>query len=733
MTAQTTDFSGLLFYNPSTNGFNPVVSASLFADNTSVNEGDQLNFTVVTWNVPDGTTLYYRIVGLSNMNYNQFTDVNDSVVITNNRGYFSVGILENQLTAAGTQTFDIIIEKTFGGGSQLAIIAGITVNDTSQSILTPQSFAFNGSTDYRELLGTTTDWALGTTWTIEWWSKATSASTGGGTIYTVMSQYDNLGGIGIDIYYQNNKLVINNGTILADEPTSGVWTHVALVNNAGSTTLYYNGTSVYTGGNWNLGLSTATLVLGKRGQIPYQYFPGLLTSIRITNTAVYSTSRYTSTVVYSPPPVLPEFLYGKIKITVNDAGAVYLQFQASLPTITNQLTVGARVVLDWDGRPGNTVATIAGPSIDFPGNPYPGDPGFLLTIISTTELPGNSEGYNIEALTVVPVFDPYTVALPPDKITGTKLLLNPNDTVMFDDLSDSNHTFAASMTGQSSDYPPAPSYNKVISLNPNYIALQGGNNIPNEVDSGSSAAALSAPFTGTLAQNGTLNFTGQNSALLLPAKNIKTIGMWIKITAPQSGTMYLVDSRVINGSGEGTGYFYSSGFEGWTLMSINGAPADTSNWATIINNTNNWQYVTIINQTNTPHSITLFNRYTLGEGLYNSQVGWVEAWDYVLNDTQINTAYLAHSTDYTITTPNALQITVGYASQGGTTPNNTVALSGVPGGQWTAIRNASSYVGKHGDNTTFSMTYIEDDDSGIFTFGVGTESSFQADSFWYVP
>jgi hypothetical protein len=296
-----------------------------------------------------------------------------------------------------------------------------------------------------------------------------------------------------------------------------------------------------------------------------------------------------------------------------------------------------------------------------------------------------------------------------------------------------NGTALASITVTVNDTSQGATGNKVISLNPNYIALQGGNNIPNEVDSGSSAAALSAPFTGTLAQNGTLNFTGQNSALLLPAKNIKTIGMWIKITVPMSGTMYLVDSRVINGSGEGTGYFYSAGFEGWTLMSINGAPADTSNWATIINNTNNWQYVTIINQTNTPHSITLFNRYTLGEGLYNLQVGWVEAWDYVLNDTQINTAYLVHRTDYTITTPNALQITVGYASQGGTPPNNTVALSGVPSGQWTAIRNASSYVGKHGDNTTFSMTYIGDDDNGTFTFGVGTESSFQADSFWYVP
>ena len=341
--AKTSDFSGLLFYNPAGPGFNPVISATLNLLNTGpINEGDQVDFELVTWGIPDGTTLYYRIVGLSNMNYNQFTDVNDSVVITRNRGYFSVGIVENHLTAPGTQTFDIVIERTLGGGGEVTRLAGITVNDTSQTV--PISLSFNGSTDYKEITGTTTDWALGTTWTIEWWSKATSASTGGGTIYTVMSQYDNLGGIGIDIYYQNTKLVINNGQTLADEPTPGVWTHVAVINNAGTTKLYYNGIEVITAGyNYNLGLSTATLVFGRRGQIPYQYFPGLLTGIRITNTAVY-------------------------------------------------------------GRE----------------------------------------------------FDPYAIDLPPVKITGTKLLLNPETFNPLDDQSNSNHGFGTGSVGNSTDYPAPP-------------------------------------------------------------------------------------------------------------------------------------------------------------------------------------------------------------------------------------------------------------------------------------
>jgi hypothetical protein len=57
------------------------------------------------------------------------------------------------------------------------------------------------------------------------------------------------------------------------------------------------------------------------------------------------------------------------------------------------------VTIDWDGRAPNTVAYIASTLIDFPGHDWRAQVlGFLLTIITTTELPGNSEDYNIEAL-----------------------------------------------------------------------------------------------------------------------------------------------------------------------------------------------------------------------------------------------------------------------------------------------------------------------------------------------
>jgi hypothetical protein len=216
----------------------------------------------------------------------------------------------------------------------------------------PYSLTFNGTSDFYEVLGLTSQWALELDWTIEFWSKANGAS---GNLQTVMSQYNDLGGIGIDIYYENGSLCIDNtrGPICA-EPTPGVWTHVALVCNGGGNDLnvFYNGVNVYNGGGYYLGLSTATLVIGKRGQIPFQHLAGKLTGIRITNTAIYT---------------------------------------------------GA--------------------------------------------------------------FNPYTQALPPTKVTGTKLLMNPTDVNTLVDLSDSLHSFSGN-SGSGDDHPALTGFHTYKAVTP---------------------------------------------------------------------------------------------------------------------------------------------------------------------------------------------------------------------------------------------------------------------------
>ena len=137
-----------------------------------------------------------------------------------------------------------------------------------------------------------TQFNLGSTWTIEYYSKANGAS--GSTPQTVMSQSDNLG---IDIYYQDGNLRFQNGTIVVPEPTPTAWTHVAIVNNASTVNVYYDGVAqAGTKNNTLLNYISNRLAIGMRGYDAgggahqYQWFNGKITNIRITNTAVYTSS-----------------------------------------------------------------------------------------------------------------------------------------------------------------------------------------------------------------------------------------------------------------------------------------------------------------------------------------------------------------------------------------------------------------------------------------------------------
>ena len=139
-----------------------------------------------------------------------------------------------------------------------------------------------------------------------------------------------------------------------------------------------------------------------------------------------------------------DFPFADIKITVNNVDDVYLHFNNPVPAISDLITVGMRVTIDWDGRPGNTVADIASTLIDFPGHAWrPDGLGFLLSIVTTTELPGNSEDYNIEGLHIpngrfVPsgsadtsanfyrVYNNYDIELLPTQYSGNNIVDNAN-------------------------------------------------------------------------------------------------------------------------------------------------------------------------------------------------------------------------------------------------------------------------------------------------------------------
>jgi len=153
------------------------------------------------------------------------------------------------------------------------------------------SLVFNGSNSWYEIPASS-DLAIGTNYTIEFWSKSNSSSVG--HLYTIMSQRDS--DSSIDIFYQEGNLVIRNGSIVSEEPTPGIWTHVAIVSDSSAISVYYNGLSQsvnvgVSGGN--LQDSTHGLAIGRRGPANnFQYFDGQLFGIRINNTVVYNSEFY---------------------------------------------------------------------------------------------------------------------------------------------------------------------------------------------------------------------------------------------------------------------------------------------------------------------------------------------------------------------------------------------------------------------------------------------------------
>lgn len=235
------------------------------------------------------------------------------------------------------------------------------------------SAVFDGSTlRYYKVAGGS-HFQLGTTWTIEWWQKSVDNTTvPNGKLYAVMGQYPDGGRI--DIYYQNGSLKVQNGQALCAEPPAGEWVHVALVNDAGSGTVYYNGVAQSATGNFGNYGQTQDLYIGKRGSITYQPFNGKITNIRITDTAVYTANFV--------PDILPTRITGHTKLLLTPTvDTVYgvdkgdnnlaiqssgIRFNSDYPqvvvggTITDTVTGDSGLYgIDYTTKTGVTVGSIA--------------------------------------------------------------------------------------------------------------------------------------------------------------------------------------------------------------------------------------------------------------------------------------------------------------------------------------------------------------------------------------
>jgi hypothetical protein len=179
----------------------------------NVDEGSSLEFTVSGTNIPDDTYYWTIETGSS-----EFATTSGSFSITSNAGSFTVTPTADESTE-GADTFTLVIRSGSITGTELIFpTSPVTINDTSLTLVPPFSMAFTGAGTRRLAVQYfQSDWNLGTTWTLEWWSKTTTRSLQ--VLRTVMSQEPSAGSI--DVYYENGNLRMSNGTLLWVEPPVG--------------------------------------------------------------------------------------------------------------------------------------------------------------------------------------------------------------------------------------------------------------------------------------------------------------------------------------------------------------------------------------------------------------------------------------------------------------------------------------------------------------------------------
>ena len=158
---------------------------SLSVSPTTVNEGSSVTFTVTTTNVANGTTIYWKAIGVpsaGSAGASDYSPTTGSVSISNNSATFTVSITADN-TTEGTETFRGQIFTDSSYSTQVGSDTFVTISDTST---TPPSYSVTAPASIDEgssgtFTVTTTNVSNGTTL---YWSLATASefNTATGTV-----------------------------------------------------------------------------------------------------------------------------------------------------------------------------------------------------------------------------------------------------------------------------------------------------------------------------------------------------------------------------------------------------------------------------------------------------------------------------------------------------------------------------------------------------------------------
>jgi hypothetical protein len=305
---------------------------------SSMNEGSTNTVTVDYENYPS-TTIYWQIVNDGTSNDDFIADEPGGAQLGNfqisgtGSTSFSWTTTED-LTTEGNQNYLLQVGTTLGGNNLLN--ETLTITDTSLAPEPPFSLEFVENQNDNLLVAASSDFNLGTTWTIEFWLNANAASsTAGGGIWGLLNQ----GGWGatnsVVVALSDNKLVFlsvannANDDVRYTEPTPGQWTHVAIANNAGTQKVFYNGFE-QTRVSGNVGTasytnSTDPLRIGRLSPPNGGTLNGKMAMVRISNSAKYSAA-FTPTVTYGVDANTKLFL---------DSNTPLVDISSSTHTITN--------------------------------------------------------------------------------------------------------------------------------------------------------------------------------------------------------------------------------------------------------------------------------------------------------------------------------------------------------------------------------------------------------------
>ena len=342
----------------------------------NVNEGSAQTFNAAGTNIVNGT--YYWTV---ETNAGDFATASGEFTITDNSGSFTVTPTAD-LTTEGAETFTVALRSGSITGPILATSDTVTINDTSLTpSVPPFSLYFPAGNPYLLVSNTQTDWALGTTYTIEFWSKSASSSSPS-AIRTVMSQGPDSGKIDLGSMF-GTTLFSNVQVSGIPEPTPAVWSHVAYVaDGSGNTKVYYNG--VFRGeivAPGALSDGSSDLNIGRRAGINGQGYLGKLAMIRISTTAKYvanfspslsyGVAADTRLMLGSDTPLTDLALYQLNGVVPSNQNGNNLYFsKATYPNLNNQI------------RAGDTVTD----TVNF---------GFISTIVAVTSADPDNWGVNV--------------------------------------------------------------------------------------------------------------------------------------------------------------------------------------------------------------------------------------------------------------------------------------------------------------------------------------------------